>query len=169
MEPDQAIKARQVILRLSASDRLRLKKTQHEAARCWNDILSIGKAYYTAGNGWIPKGDLQKTLKGSYRLQSQTIQGLTDRFCANRLTAAKNGRQGLATRYPWREKKFVTIPFKQAAIKRSVNGILVLSLTAGDRIDTGVVIPERSTPVTFSGEREATSLAIPVNILIPSR
>jgi putative transposase len=70
------IKARHAILRLSASDQLRLKEIQQEAARCWNDILGIAKGHYDAGNGWISKGDLQKTLKGNYRLHSQTIQAL---------------------------------------------------------------------------------------------
>lgn len=136
------IKARHCILRLSAANQLRLKVTQQEAARCWNNILVIAKSHYDAGNGWISKGDLQKALKKGYRLHSQTIQALTDRFCANRLTAAENRRQGLNTRYPWREKKFVTIPFKQMAIKRSAAGTLKLTLSAGDAIDTGLIISE---------------------------
>lgn len=134
------IKARHAILRLSIADQLRLRETQQEAARCWNDILAIAKAHYESGNGWISKGNLQKSLKGSYRLHSQTVQALTDRFCANRQTAAENRRQGLDTRYPWREKKFHTIPFKQMAIKRSINGTLQITLSAGNRLDTGVTI-----------------------------
>lgn len=102
------IKARHAILRLSAADQLRLKETQQEAARCWNDIFAIAKAHYDSGSGWISKGNLQKSLKGSYCLHSQTVQALADRFCANRQTAAENRRQGLGTRYPWREKKFLT-------------------------------------------------------------
>jgi len=137
------IKARHCILRLSAADQLRLKAVQQEAACCWNDILTIAKSHYDASKGWISKGDLQKLLKKGYRLHSQTIQALTDRFCANRLTAAENRRQGLDTRYPWRKKRFVTIPFKQMAIKQSAAGTLVLSLSAGDRIDTGLAIPEK--------------------------
>ena len=72
------IKARHAILRLSIVDQLRLKETQQEAARYWNDILVIAKGHYTAGNGWVGKGDLQKSLKGSYRLHSQTVQALTE-------------------------------------------------------------------------------------------
>lgn len=141
MEQDQVIKARHCILRLSPEDQERLKAVQQEAARCWNDILASAKTHYDAGNGWISKDSLQKALKKSYRLHSQTVQGLTDRFCANRLTAAENRRQGLNTRYPWREKKFVTIPFKQMAIKRSATGTLKLTLSAKDSIDIGLIIP----------------------------
>ena len=141
MEQDQVIKARHCILRLSPEDQERLKAVQQEAARCWNDILASAKTHYDAGNGWISKDSLQKALKKSYRLHSQTVQGLTDRFCANRLTAAENRRQGLNTRYPWREKKFVTIPFKQMAIKRSATGTLKLTLSAKGSIDIGLIIP----------------------------
>lgn len=136
------IKARQRILRLSAADRQRLKSVLEEAARCWNDIVSLAKSHYDARQGWIGKGELQKALKGGYQLHSQTIQGLADRFCANRKTAAQKRRQGLATSYPWREKRFVTIPFKQMAIKRSPSGTLVLTLSAGNRLDTGIAIAE---------------------------
>lgn len=134
------IKAQHRILRISQPDQLQLKETQIEAARCWNDILAISKEHYKAGNGWISKGDLQKALKGNYKLHSQTIQALTDRFCGNRKTAAENRRQGLDTRYPWREKQFVTIPFKQMAIKQG--STLVISLAAGNKFDTGLAIPD---------------------------
>ena len=134
------MKAPHRILRISQPDQLRLKETQIEAARCWNDILAISKEHYKAGNGWISKGDLQKALKGNYKLHSQTIQALTDRFCGNRKTAAENRRQGLDTRYPWREKQFVTIPFKQMAIKQG--STLVISLAAGNKFDTGLAIPD---------------------------
>lgn len=136
------IKARHHILRLTDTQPDRLKQLQQEAARCWNDILAIAKAHYADGNGWISKGDLQKRLKGQYRLHSQTVQGLTDRFCSNRKTAAANRRLGLATNDPWRTKEFVSVPFKQMAIRKSTSGTLELTLCAGERFDTGVAYPE---------------------------
>lgn len=135
------IKARHAILRVSEQQAELLKATQLEAARCWNDIVALAKSHYDSNGNWIAKGTLQKALKGGYRLHSQTIQALTDRFCANRDTAAQNRRQGLDTRYPWREKRFVTIPFKQMAIKIAPSGTLQLTLAAGIRMDTGFVPP----------------------------
>lgn len=139
------IKARHKILRVSHRDGLRLKTLQQEAARCWNAIVAEAKAHYDAGNGWIAKTELQKRLKGRFALHSQTVQGLADRFCSNRKTAAENRRLGLDTRYPWRTKKFVTVPFKEAAIRRSPTGTVVLSLKAGDALDTGLVLPPEAT------------------------
>ena len=136
------IKARQQILRVDQGQAGRLKALQAEAARCWNDIVAIAKAHYAAGQGWMAKGDLQKHLKGRYRLHSQTVQALTDRFCANRQTAAANRRLGLKTRYPWRLKNFVSVPFKQMAIRRSATGLLELTLCAGERFATGLPFPE---------------------------
>jgi putative transposase len=112
VEQNQVIKARHVILRVAPQQTTLLKVTQPEAARCWNDIVSIARDHYTETSTWIGKRDLQKRLKGGYRLHSQTIQSLTDKFVANRDTTANLRRQGSDIRYPWREKKFFTIPFK---------------------------------------------------------
>jgi putative transposase len=139
------IKARHKQIRVSHQDALRLRELQHEAARCWNAIVAEAKAHYDDGNGWISKTELQKRMKGRFALHSQTVQGLTDRFCSNRKTAAENRRLGLDTRYPWRTKKFVTVPFKEAAIRLSPTGTVVLSLKAGDALDTGLVLPPEAT------------------------
>lgn len=137
------IKARHIILRPSPEQALLLKELQQEAARCWNAIVAEAKAHYAEGGGWLSKNELQKRLKGRFALHSQTVQALTDKFAANRDTAAQCRRQGLATRYPWREKKFATVPFKQMAIRVSETGSLVLSLKRGVRFDTGFVPESR--------------------------
>ncbi len=135
------IKARHVILRVSKEQAKLLRETQQEAARCWNDIVSMAKDHYTETRTWIAKGDLQKRLKGGYRLHSQTVQALTDKFCANRDTTASLRRKASDIRYPWREKKYLTTPFKQMAIRRGETGTLVLTLSPGVRFDTGFVPP----------------------------
>ena len=136
------IKASHAILRLSAEERQSLKDVQQEAALCWNAILAKEKAYREAHDGaWISKSDLQKALKRRFLLHSQTIQALTDRFCANRKTAATNRRLGLKTKYPWHEKKFLTVPFKQKAIQITDKGTIRLTLHAGCFLDTGIAAP----------------------------
>jgi len=132
------IKARHHILHPTSEQCDLLKQVQQEAAACWNAVVAEAKAHYDAGGGWISKNDLQKRLKGRFALHSQTVQGLVDRFCGNRQTAAENRRMGLDTNYPWREKRFVTVPFKQMAIRCSTGGTVQLSLRAGARFDTGV-------------------------------
>lgn len=136
------IKARHVVLRIEPEQESLLRAFQQEAARCWNDIVSTAKEYYAETRKWIGKGDLQKILKGDYQLHSQTIQALTDKFVANRATTAEIRRQGSKARYPWREKRYLTIPFKQMAIRKSPAGTLELSLASGVHFDTGFVPPE---------------------------
>lgn len=135
------IKTRQHILSVSLEDAEALRQCQMESARCWNEILNTATVFRTfSGGTWIGKNELQKTLKGSFGLHSQTIQALTDKYIANRETAAELRRQGLTNiRYPWREKKYLTIPFKQMAIRRSSAGSIILTLSAGVHFDTGIV------------------------------
>lgn len=78
-------------------------------------------------------------MKGHYTLHSQTVQALTDKFCGNRLTAAQNRKAGNTNVcYPYRIKRFVTLPFKQMAIKYTPEGSLLLTLSRGIHFDTGI-------------------------------
>jgi putative transposase len=92
----------------------------------------VAKENYDQTRKWIGKSDLQKQLKRKFNLHSQTIQALTDKFVANRQVTAKLRRLGLRKiKYPYKEKKYMTIPFKQQAIRTNDNGELVLSLSKG--------------------------------------
>ena len=124
------IKTLHVFLRINKSQSELLKTYQAEVARCWNDIVRIAREYYYENDHkWISKNALQKLLKGKYNLHSQTIQALTDKFAANRQTTAQLRKQGLNNiKYPYREKKYLTIPFKQSAIRINKDGELVLTL-----------------------------------------
>lgn len=135
------IKTQQAILRVDVKTADRLRFYQQEAANCWNQIVSVNITYYFGTHGqWIGKYELQQWVKGWHILHSQTVQALCDKFVANRLTTAVLRRQGLTkVKYPWREKRFMTIPFKQMAIQYSEANTLVLCLSAGDQFDTGVV------------------------------
>jgi putative transposase len=135
------IKARQTTLRLSVEEAQQLRFYQQECARCWNAILEEEKLFREQNAGaWIGKNDLQKRLKGRFRLHSQSVQALTDKFVANRDTIAQLRRAGnTQARFPWREKKFLTIPFKQMAIRQSSTGSLQLTLEARVSLDTGFI------------------------------
>ncbi|MGD0657258.1 MAG: transposase [Syntrophorhabdales bacterium] len=136
------IKARHAIIHPSPAQAILLKATQQQAAWCWNDIVSLAKAHYDFTHTWISKGDLQKKLKRTYKLHSQTVQALADKFCDSRQAAASYRKNGnLKMKYPWRIKKFLTIPFKQMAIKASGRRIILLTLSSQIQFDTGVIPP----------------------------
>ncbi|WP_166405129.1 RNA-guided endonuclease InsQ/TnpB family protein [Desulfonema ishimotonii] len=125
----------------------RVSEISAEAARCWNDITETANSFYLSHKKWMSKGDIQKAVKGGYALHSQTVQALTDRFCGNRETAARLRRNGdRKARYPYRTKRFVTIPFKKAAIRYDRDGELILTLAKGNRLRTGFV-PEEGTVI----------------------
>jgi len=143
MEKDQMIKTQHIRLRPSKKECNLLREYQKETAQCWNAIITMAKEYYDQTRKWISKSDLQKQLKGKFKLHSQTIQALTDKFVANRQATAKLRRLELRKiKYPYRKKKYMTIPFKQQAIRTNDNGELILSLSKGIFFNTGY-IPDR--------------------------
>jgi len=137
------LKATHVILRPSAAENVMLREFRKEAARCWNETVRIAKEYYHLNNRkWISANNLQKALKGQFQLHSQTVQALADKYVENRSTIATLRREGnKKARYPYREKRFLTIPFKQMALRYGPLGELVISISAGIRFNTGYVPP----------------------------
>ena len=125
-------------LRPSIRDAELLKKHQVEAAACWNEIVETAACFYRITRKWIGKTELQKWVKDVFDLHSQTVQALTDKFCANRQTISKLRKAGdKNARYPYRSKRYLTIPFKQNAIRYSKEGTVKLTLSRGAWFDTG--------------------------------
>ena len=134
------IKTRTYRLKPNEKDALLLKKYQAKAASCWNEIVETANCFYRITRRWIGKAELQKWVKGGFDLHSQTIQALTDKYCANRETIALHRKQGNKdARYPYQTKRFLTIPFKlkQNAIKYTIKGTIRLTLSRGVWFDTG--------------------------------
>jgi len=126
-------------LKPDPGQQLLLKAYQREAACCWNAIVETANYYYRITHKWIGKNELQKWVKGWFELHSNTVQALTDKFCANRQTTARLRKNGNPkARYPYRTKRFATIPFKQTAIAYTAEGTLRLTLSRGVRLDTGI-------------------------------
>ena len=101
-----------------------------EAARCWNDIVKLANTHSDDQQKWTHHYDLQKLLKMQYQLSSTTIQGLTDKFCANRLTASQLHKKGfIKAHYPHREKHFFCLPLKIANFKKIDDQTLRITLS----------------------------------------
>lgn len=96
---------------------------RREAGRCWTDMLHahIG----SRSSKWLKAGDLEKLAKGMYALHSQTIQALAQKFDDNCKTAHQLRKTDPAARYPYRDKSFQTVIWKDQAI-RIVEGKIVL-------------------------------------------
>ena len=96
---------------------------RREAGRCWTDMLH---AHIESRSGkWLKSGDLEKLTKGKYTLHSQTIQALAQRLDDNCKTARQLRKNDPKARYPYRDKYYQTVIWKDQAI-RIVKGMIVL-------------------------------------------
>ena len=107
-----------------------------EAGRCWTDMV---QAHVTSrGNKkWLKCEDIEKQYKGKYTLHSTCVQGLAQKLKANISTARqlrflqKQANQPETAKYPYRDKKFQTVIWKESALRWRPDGRLSLSNQRG--------------------------------------
>jgi len=98
---------------------------REEAGRCWTDML---RAHINSRSGkWLSSFDMNTMFKGQYNLHSQSIQALSEKLEANVNTIRELRKSDPGARYPYREKRFQTVPWKEAAIHWQGDGRLLLS------------------------------------------
>lgn len=140
------IKTHRVKLNLTKSQFELVREKQVESANCWNYIVRLSKEYYFEHKQWIKKNDIQKLIKGKYNLHSQTIQGISDKFDANRKTISELRKKGnTKAKYPYKIKKFYVVPFKSSAINTNDKGNLKLSMSKGKYLELDFNIPNIKT------------------------
>lgn len=115
---------------------------RREAGRCWTDILH---AHIESRSGkWLKSGDLEKLTKGKYSLHSQSVQGLVQKLVANVDTARQLRKTDLEARFPYKDKTYQTVIWKDQAI-RVREGKIVLP---NGRNTSSLVLP---LPVEYLG------------------
>lgn len=88
-----------------------------EAARLWNRMVRLHHWLRKHQRPWPSKGDFEKHFKGRFRLHSQTVQALIGKFFANIDTTRTNRANGEhKARYPWRTKRYLSVPWKGQGI-----------------------------------------------------
>ena len=88
---------------------------RREAGRCWNDMLHAH--IESRGGKWLKSGDLEKLFKGKYSLHSQTVQALAQKLDANVDTARQLRKTDPGAKYPYKDKTYQTVIWKDQAIK----------------------------------------------------
>ena len=112
----------------SREDLNRLFACNRISALVWNKIL------YLQREGFRSKGDLQKSLKGLYPINSQSVQAVTDKYCAACLATKSARYNGLKRKYPWRRKRNFPTTWKADSFKLTGNRLkLSLGTFAGKR------------------------------------
>lgn len=81
------------------------------SALVWNKILDLQREKLRS------KNDLQKALKGLYPINSQSVQAVTDKYCAACLATKSAKNLGLANKYPWRRKRNYPTTWKADGFK----------------------------------------------------
>jgi len=97
---------------------------RREAGRCWTDMLHTH--IERRGGKWLSSGDLEKLSKGKYALHSQTVQALAQKLIANVDTARQLRKTDPEAKYPYKEKTYQTVIWKDQSI-RIENGKIRLS------------------------------------------
>jgi putative transposase len=112
-------------LYLSGAELNMVTTASKEAARLWNDIVQAANVWWRHTGRWMYDGHIDKLFKSNkYNLHSQTIQGIRERYCSVRSATAARRRNGdKKCKYPYKQKRFVTVPLKQMAIKPAPGGI----------------------------------------------
>ena len=88
---------------------------RREAGRCWTDMLH---AHIESRSGkWLKCGELEKLSKGKYSLHSQTVQALAQKLDANVDTARQLRKTDSGAKYPYKDKTYQTVIWKDQAIK----------------------------------------------------
>jgi len=123
--------------RLSPEQEALCRALREEAGRCWTDMVNA----HVASRGekkWLSVDELEKQHKQKYALHSTCIQGLAQKLGANIATARqlrraqkKNGGE-ITARFPYREKQYQTVIWKENGIRWMGDGRLRLSNKSGD-------------------------------------
>lgn len=92
------------------------------SAEVWNQCLSVAKAYSLQHGGkWISRSALQAALKGQFPLHSQSIQAVCHKYLFARDSARQARRQGLNSKYPYKNKKHFNTKWVDQAFKLEGN------------------------------------------------
>ncbi len=87
-----------------------LTAVRMEAARVWNACVQIAQYLYFEDKYWVSEKELRKMLAGQFKLHSQCIQNVIERYCENRDNTSKLRKQGLTRwKYPWKHKKYYPV------------------------------------------------------------
>jgi len=121
--------------RTSKADLERLFACNRISAEVWNECLSIAKNYSLQHDGkWIGQTKLQAAIKNRFSLHSQSVQAVCHKYLFARESARQAKRQGLKTKYPYKNKKVFNTKWVDQSFRIKGNTIqLSLGIQNGKR------------------------------------
>lgn len=125
-------------------------EARRESARLWNRLVILHKYCRKRHWPWPGKHQLQAHFKGRFKLHSQSIQGIIDKFSANIDSTRSKRKEGdKKARYPWRDqKRYQVVPWKGQSIKRKGNRLTLpmgrnskpIRIKVPDEIPSGKIV-----------------------------
>ena len=97
------------------------------SALIWNKILDLQREKLRS------KNELQKALKGLYPINSQSVQAVTDKYCAACLATKSAKNLGLTNKYPWRRKRNYPTTWKADSFRLKGNKLKLSLGTFADK------------------------------------
>lgn len=133
----------------SREDLNRLFACNRISALVWNKILELQREKLRS------KGELQKTLKGLYPINAQSVQAVTDKYYAACLATKSARDNGLGNKYPWRRKRNFPTTWKADSFKLTGNRL---------KLSLGIFLCKRQKPIEVKLPK--SKLAILTNVKI---
>jgi putative transposase len=101
-------------------------EARQEAARLWNRMVKLHLWFRRRQKSWPTQSDFEKHFKGKFKLHSQTIQAIIQRFFTNIETTRTIRKSGdKRARYPYKLKHYTNLLWKGQAIKFRGNSIIL--------------------------------------------
>ena len=111
------IRPKQVRLKLSNSQFQHCQKLSQEAAHVWNTVRNFFWRTYRKKGIWLSEASMKRYVAGRFNLYSQSIQAVVEKFYDNLKSARTLRKENLSIRYPYKNKKWFCVHWKNSAVK----------------------------------------------------
>jgi putative transposase len=124
------IRPRQIRLKLDKSTFQHCQQISQESAKVWNTVKNFFWRTYRKKGIWLSESSMKRYVAGRFNLHSQSVQAIVEKFCDNLKTAHTLRKENPQIRYPYKNKNWFCVHWKNSAI--TVEGrYIYLSLGIG--------------------------------------
>lgn len=138
---------------LSKSQFSRLKAAQQEAAAVWNRCMETHKQARLTHTKWPGRNELQKTTKGRFALNSQSVQMIVHAFLANVETTHQLKPGTPRMLYPYKTKQFYPVMWPAQAVCKQQGRLILPMGRSRSSLILPLDLPEHSGACTLVWNR----------------
>jgi len=113
------IRPRQVRLKPDKHQFHHCQQLSQESAHVWNTVKNFFWRTYRKKGIWLSESSLKRYVAGQFSLHSQSIQAVVEKFCDNLKSARTLRKENSSIRYPYKNKNWYCVHWKNSAIQVS--------------------------------------------------